>query len=409
MKFKVSKADKKLVGEIDLEGSKSISNRALIIRSLCPEPFKIKHISESDDTIRLYELMKSNDIVLNAGEGGTTLRFLLALLATHDGQSILTGSESLLKRPIAPLVDALNELGANVQYLAYEGYPPILVQGKKFESNRVEIDAGISSQFISALLLVAPVLPKGLVLKLKGDIVSSPYIKLTLDTMRYFGIRCEWSQNLISIPHQDYSARDIQVESDWSAASYFYEMAALADEVDLQLNGLHKHSGQGDAEIYKIMQNFGVVSTFNDKGVKLTKGEAKQNFFRFDFRNCPDLVQTMLATCSGLNIPAQITGVETLMIKETNRMKAMQRELDDLGFYMNEHDKKWNLGTSGENELPAGHFFKTYNDHRMAMSLTPLCLRYGPVVVDSPFVVTKSYPGFWEDIISLGFEVEELG
>ncbi|MEX0812960.1 MAG: hypothetical protein WD048_12145 [Chitinophagales bacterium] len=407
MKFKVSKADKKLIGEIDLEGSKSISNRILIIRSLCQDPFTIKHISESDDTIRLYELMKSKDIVLNAGEGGTTIRFLLALLATHDGQSILTGSDSLLKRPIAPLVDALNELGADIQYLGYKGYPPLLVQGKKFESNRVEIDAGISSQFISALLLVAPVLPKGLVLKLKGNVVSSPYIRLTLEIMRYFGIRCEWSQNLISIPHQDYSARDIQVESDWSAASYYYEMAALADEVDLQLNGLYKHTGQGDAEIHKIMQGFGVVTTFNEKGVRLSKGEATQSFFRHDFKNSPDLVQTMLATCAGLNIPAQITGVDTLMIKETNRMKAMQRELDDLGFYMNEHDGKWNLGTAGIDKLSPAHFFNTYSDHRMAMSLTPLCLRYGTITVDNPYVVTKSYPGFWEDLISLGFEVVE--
>ena len=408
MKFKVSKPDKKLIGEIDLEGSKSISNRVLIIRSLCQQPFKIKHISESDDTIRLYELMKSKDIVLNAGEGGTTLRFLLALLATHNGQSILTGKESLLKRPIAPLVDALNQLGADVQYLGYEGYPPLLVQGKKFESNRIEIDAGVSSQFISALLLVAPALPQGLVLKLKGDVVSSPYINLTLETMRYFGIRCDWTQNVISIPHQDYSARDITIESDWSAASYYYEMAAFADEVDLHLNGLHKHSNQGDSQIYKIMEGFGVNSEFTDKGVRLTKSKSKQSFFKYDFKECPDLVQTILATCAGLNTPAQITGVATLMIKETNRMKAMQRELDNIGFYLNEHDEKWNLGTSGEQELPKGYIFNTYNDHRMAMSLTPLCMRYGAVMIDNPFVVTKSYPGFWEDLISLDFDISEL-
>lgn len=408
MKFKVEKPDKKLIGEVDLEGSKSISNRVLIIRSLCNPPFKIKHISESDDTVRLYELMKSKDIVLNAGEGGTTLRFLLALLATHNGQTILTGKDSLLKRPIGPLVEALNGLGADIQYLAYEGYPPVLVQGKKFESNRVEVDAGISSQFISALLLVAPALPQGLVLKLKGEVVSSPYINLTLETMRYFGIRCDWTQNLISIPHQDYSPRDITVESDWSAASYYYMMAAFSEEVDLHLNGLYKHSNQGDSQIYKIMENFGVETEFTEKGARLTKGKSKQSFFRYDFRNCPDLTQTMLATCAGLNIPAQITGVETLMIKETNRMKAMQRELDNIGFYLNEHDEKWNLGTSGSQELPKDHFFSTYNDHRMAMSLAPLCMRYGSVIIDNPFVVTKSYPGFWEDLISLDFNISEV-
>lgn len=408
MKFKVSKSDKKLIGEIDLEGSKSISNRVLIIRSLCEKAFQIKHISESDDTLGLYELMKSKDIVLNAGDGGTTLRFLLALLATHKGQSILTGSESLLKRPIGPLVEALNELGADVQYLGFKGFPPLLIQGKKFDSNRVEIDAGVSSQFISALLLVAPVLPKGLVIKLKGEVVSSPYINLTLEIMRYFGIRCDWSQNLISIPHQDYSPRDIHIESDWTAASYYYQMAAFAEEVDLHLLGLHKHSSQGDSEIYKIMESFGVESTFSDKGVRLTKGKNSQSFFRYDFNNCPDLAQTMLATCAGMNIPAQITGVSTLMIKETDRMRAMQKELDGLGFYLNEHDGKWNLGTSAEKELSPDHFVHTYNDHRMAMSLTPLCMRYGTITVDDPFVVTKSYPGFWEDLVSLGFKISEI-
>ena len=408
MRYRVSKNDKVLKGEITLEGSKSITNRVLIIKALCEDFFEIKNFSKSDDSETLFELINSHDKVLNAKDGGTTFRFLSAFLTVHEGEVILTGSDRLIDRPIGPLIDALQQLGANIQYLGKVGYPPILINGKAVQQNRVEVDASRSSQFVSALLLIAPILKQGLVIKLKGDIVSASYIQMTLNVMKHFGVHYSWGQNMISISHQPYAARDFRVEADWSAASYYYAMAAMSDEVDLKLYGLHKMSMQGDAVITKIMQEFGVMTTYIENGVHLYKNGNNGTRFMYDFLDCPDIAQTLLACCAGLNMSASISGISNLQIKETNRIQAMSQELAKLNYDFKKENEEWVLNSDSSMPLPNDLAFDTYQDHRMAMALTPLAITYKNVIINDPGVVSKSYPSFWDDIKSLGFQIEEL-
>ncbi len=407
MKYRVSKKDKILKGEIRLQGSKSITNRVLIIKALTHGFFDLKNFSSSEDSLKLLELINSQEKVLHAGDGGTTIRFMLAFLAIHEGEVILTGSERLIERPIGPLVDALNSLGAEIQYLAKKNYPPVLINGKMLKGNRVDIDTTMSSQFVSALLLVAPVLRNGLILRMKGDMVSKPYIEMTLNIMKHFGIRFDWSQNMISIPRQDYSPRDFTVEADWSAASYYYQMAALADEVDLKLCGLNRVSLQGDAVIAKIMEQFGVSSSFSDNSVVLTKRPGiSPRTFDYDFQNYPDIAPTLLATCAGLNIPAKLSGISHLKIKESNRISALQNELHKAGAVFQKDDTRWFLQPQHA-EVEVVPVFETYRDHRMAMCLAPLALTLGEVVINEPSVVKKSYSNYWDDLSKLGFVIEE--
>ena len=408
MQYRVTKEDKVLKGVVELEGSKSITNRVLIIKALCEDFFNLKNFSRSDDSNTLFELINSREKVLNAKDGGTTLRFLTAHLAVHEGEVIVTGSDRLIDRPIGPLVEALTTLGADIQYLGKQDFPPILIRGKRLKENKVEVESGISSQFISALLLIAPVLKNGLILKLKGEVVSRPYIQMTLDLMKQFGISSNWSQNIISISHQDYTPRDCKVEGDWSAASYWYLMAAFSDEVDLKIIGLHKISYQGDAVITKIMEEFGVSTTFIDNGIHITKKDVRPKKFNYDFIDCPDLAQTLFTACAGLHIPAVIKGISNLQIKETDRIGAMRDELAKLNVNLEAQDNQWVLN-SGPGVPSSSLSFNTYNDHRMAMALTPLAIPYGSVVINDPGVVSKSYPSFWSDLKNVGFEIEEIG
>jgi len=406
MKYFIRKKDKSLKGEVKLEGSKSITNRVLIIKALCNGHFDIKNYSSSEDSITLLNLINSDEYLLNAKDGGTTFRFMLAYLSVHEGEVILTGSDRLIDRPIGPLVDALNTLGADIQYLGKRGYPPVLIRGRMLKGNRTDIESGMSSQFVSALLMIAPILKNGLIIRIKGDIVSKSYIELTLNVMKHFDIRYDWSQSVISIPRQQYTAHDYNVESDWSAASYYYEMAAFADEVDLTLTGLNRISAQGDAVIAKIMEQFGIISTYSDHGVHLSKkSNVSPRFFEYDFRNCPDIAPTLLATCAGLNIPARISGVAHLKLKESDRMAAMASELAKLGQELKKEDTRWVLSPSANGSAKPEITFKTYNDHRMAMSLAPLAMMRDEVMIDDPGVVRKSYPRFWDDLRNIGFEV----
>lgn len=402
------KKDRTLKGTVKLEGSKSITNRVLIIKALCEDFFEIENFSESEDSLTLLELINSREKVLNAKDGGTTLRFLAAFLAVHEGEVILTGNERLIKRPVGPLIDALIYIGADIQYLGIKGYPPLLIRGKMVTDNKVEVDAGISSQFISALLLIAPILQNGLIIKLKGEPVSRPYIQMTLDIMKYFGISYDWSQSVISISHQEYSARDFKVESDWSAASYYYEMAAMADEVDLKVMGLQRMSKQGDAVIATLMEKFGVHTEFIEGGIHITKSPSSIRHFDYDFTDCPDLAQAVIAACAGLNIPGQIKGISNLQIKETDRIAAMQQEILKIGQHLKTKDNHWSIEANGTENNDELLVFDTYNDHRMAMSIVPLSIQRRELVVNDPMVVRKSYPSFWQDIRKLGFEVEEL-
>lgn len=406
MKYCVRKKERILKGEVQLEGSKSVTNRAMIIKALCNGHFDIKNYSTSEDSTTLLNLINSDEYLLNAKDGGTTFRFMLAYLAVHEGEIILTGSDRLIDRPIGPLVDALNNLGADISYLGKVGYPPVLIKGKMLTGNRTDIESGMSSQFVSALLMIAPILKNGLIIRIKGDTVSKSYIEMTLNVMKHFDIRYDWSQSVISIPRQQYTAHDYTVEGDWSAASYYYEMAAFADEVDIKLLGLNRISTQGDAVIAKMMEQFGVMTSYIDNGIHLTKKDnIRPRYFEYDFRNCPDIAPTLLATCAGLNIPARISGVAHLKLKESDRMGCMQNELGKMGYELKNNDSRWTLSPPSNGAPDKEIVFKTYNDHRMAMSLSPLALIRDEVMIDNPAVVSKSYPKFWDDLRRIGFEV----
>lgn len=408
MKYRITKTDKNIKGNINLPGSKSITARVMIIKALCEEDFNISNYSQCEDSLTLFELINTHETVLDCKDGGTTLRFLTAFLAIHEGDVLLTGSERMQQRPIGPLVDALRQLGAEIEYKGKEGFPPLFIKGKMLQGNKIEVDASMSSQFVSALLLIAPKLPQGLIIKMNGDIASKPYIELTLQVMRHFGITHEWTQSVISIPPQKYDAKDYKVESDWSAASYYYAMAALANEVDLKIYGLNKLSFQADSASVKIFEKFGVQTHFIDNGIRITKQENTViKNLEYDFKGCPDLAQTILFSCAALNIPAQVSGLSNLKIKETDRVNALKQELSKLGVSMREIGFNWNLSVNLNLQLLHDLDFETHNDHRMAMSVTPLALHYKTININNPEVVKKSYPQFWDDIKLLGFSVEE--
>jgi 3-phosphoshikimate 1-carboxyvinyltransferase len=406
MRYRITKTDKTLKGSITLPGSKSITNRLLIIKALCHDDFALTNFSQSEDSLTLFELINSTEPLLDAKDGGTTIRFITAFLAIHEGDVTVTGSERLQNRPIGPLIDALRQLGADITYKEKEGFPPLLIKGKMLEGNKIEVDAGMSSQFVTALLLIAPMLRNGLIIKMKGDVVSRPYIEMTLQIMKYFGISYEWTQSVISIPQQRYTGKDFVVEGDWSAASYYYALAALCDDVDLKIYGLNKTSFQGDAVVAKIMDKFGVQTSYIENGIRLTKNENVARNLEYDFKQCPDLAQTFLFTCAAMGIPGQLTGLHNLRIKETDRIKAVRTELARIGVPMKEIGFSWNLGVNLNLQLLHDLDFDTYNDHRMAMAEVVLAIPYKTITINNPDVVRKSYPGFWDDLKQLGFGVE---
>lgn len=393
-----------LHGSITLNGSKSISNRLLIIQTLCESAFGIKGLSNAKDTIILKTLLtKIEDPLLDAGDAGTSYRFLTALLALRGDNQFLIGSKRMCERPIGVLVDALNELGAHVIYAGAEGYPPLNL--KKHDGSswgcRTSIGAHVSSQFISALLLIAPLLPNGIELILEGKIISRPYIQMTLNLMDRFGILSVWNKNMIKVPPQTYVAVDFKVEADWSAASYYYSFAALSQGTSLQLNGLYPNSVQGDAIVATLMKKFGIETNFNEAGILIEKKGPVVDKFYHDFTDCPDLAQTFAVLCAALNVEAELTGLDTLSIKETDRIAALYTELTKLGCTIVTSSNSLII-TKGIQNKQQKVQINTYNDHRMAMSFAPLCLILDELIFEDKQVVSKSYPDFWEDLASLG-------
>ncbi len=402
-----------LKGKISLAGSKSISNRVLIIQALCKDHFDIHKLANANDTELLGKLLAADEAVRDAGPAGTTFRFLTAYLSLQKGTQLLTGSERMKQRPIGVLVEAMRHLGANIEYVEKEGYPPLKIhEADNFGQNyQLTIPANTSSQYISALLMIAPVLPKGLELTLDGEIVSVPYILMTLKTMEYFGVKHEWKGNTIVVKPQAYEARPFTVEADWSAASYYYAMAVFAKEVDLQLDGLFENSVQGDSVLAKMMEEFGIRTTFNETGIHLSKQGEAGEVFEWDFIKCPDLAQTLAVVCAGTGVHGLFTGLKTLKIKETDRIKALQNELAKVNAWFNLLPESITKDAATEHYLVEGQaawqetpVFETYEDHRMAMAFAPLAM-LGEIKIEEPGVVIKSYPDFWEDLKGLGFEV----
>lgn len=391
-------------GEITLNGSKSISNRILMIQAILGEEFSIRGLSNAKDTITLKGLLeKLHEPILDAGEAGTAYRFMTAYLAWKGNNQVLMGTKRMCERPIGVLADALNELGAKISYVGKEGYPPL--QMKEHQASewgrRITIGAHVSSQFISALLLIAPVLPNGMELILEGKIISRPYIQMTLNLMEEFGILALWHNDMIKVPNQEYTAKPFVVEADWSAASYYYSLAAIANQAQIQLNGLQEESVQGDAVLVDVMKDFGVKTTFNKQGVLLEKVPCEINEFKYDCSDCPDLAQTLAVMCAALNVNALLTGLETLTIKETDRINAVKVELEKLGCVVEATENSlWiKKGISNKNQSIK---VSTYEDHRMAMAFAPLALILDKVTMEDKKVVCKSYPKFWEDFKTLG-------
>lgn len=412
MVYKIEKKNHELTGEIQLSTSKSISNRLLIIQALCDSPFTIHRLSDSDDTRILIKALQSNDKLVNIGPAGTSMRFLTAYFAGNTGKKppyrILTGSERMKNRPIAILVEALNQLGASISYHERKGFPPLKIESRKLTGNQLAIDGSVSSQYITALLLIAPRLEQGLRLKLENKITSRAYIQLTLQLMQYFGIQYEWQGKTIYIPHQSYKNKDITVEADWSSASYWYSAAALCNTVDLTLKGLTENSLQGDSALATLYEPLGVHTTFGQNYIHLSKTSTRPKNFSFDFQNNPDIAQTMAVSLVMLNIPFHFKGLETLRIKETDRILALQNELKKLGAKLtipNDGQLQWD----GKRDSQLAHAIpeiKTYKDHRMAMAFAPAAIHL-PLQIDDPLVVSKSYPKFWDDLCKMGFKIDK--
>ena len=403
MQYHIQANSKEISGEITLDGSKSISNRALIIQALCNDKFTITNCSQSDDTKALKEGLTQQESTIDVGAAGTTMRFLTALLASSKDKEItLTGSDRMKQRPIGILVNALKELGAEIEYGEAEGFPPLKIKGKNLTGGELTIAAGVSSQYISALLMVAPTWENGLKLTLKGDLVSRPYLEMTLKLMEHFGVQHDWTDNCISIVPQTYKGKDFKVEADWSAASYFYALVSLSDEADLVLNGLFPNSIQGDSVLAEMMEKLGVHTLFGKEFIHLTKLPQTANGFEFDFIKCPDIAQTLAAVCAGLKISGTFSGLQTLAIKETDRTAALQTELAKINTQFTQSENTWKL-TPAENLPDDIPVFDTYHDHRMAMAFAPLAIvmEYG-VKINDPMVVTKSYSNYYNDIEQLG-------
>ncbi len=395
---------KKIEGQITLNGSKSISNRVLLIQAIAEQNFPIVGLSKAKDTLILQKLLKEQPLEYQVGDAGTACRFLTAYLATQNQYKKLSGSARMHQRPIGDLVTALRQLGAKIEYLQEEGFPPLAFLGESPNIGRqLAINATISSQFISALLLIAPRLSQGLELTLIGKIVSRSYIQMTLDLMQLLGVDSTWKGNIIAVPKQNYRPKTIAIEADWSAASYYYSLAALSDTAHLKLKGLFANSIQGDAILVKLMEQFGVQTNFEQEGIVLTKTVAKINYFSYDFSSCPDIAQTLMVVCAALDIPCRLTGLETLSIKETNRLTAPKTELEKLGCQIKITANSWQQikGIQNKNQKIS---IATYNDHRMAMAFAPLRLWLPYLTIENPEVVAKSYPYFWADMKSLGLD-----
>lgn len=400
-------ANKSITTNIQLPASKSISNRALILQALAKSTLPIHNLSDCDDTNVLIKALTSNSTGFDIGAAGTSMRFLTAYLSHTLGTWTITGSKRMQERPINVLVEAINSLGGKIEYLKNPGFPPLKINGSTLDGGDIYLSGGISSQFISALLMIAPTMLRGLTIHLEGDIISIPYIKLTLKMMEDFGVKCDWQGNTIKVFPDEYKATEYIVESDWSAASYWYEIAALSDNAHIELKGLFKNSGQGDSKVAELFIDLGIDTEFTDNGIILTKNDKCVKKMFHNFINEPDLAQTFVVTCCLLNVPFLFTGLQSLKIKETDRIEALKAEMKKLGYLIFDSQDsilEWN----GERcDAETDPVISTYEDHRMAMAFAPAAIMLKQVKIAEPKVVSKSYPAFWEDLKKAGFQIKE--
>ena len=392
---------------LSISGSKSETNRLLLLQASYPN-LTLENTSNSDDSKVMLQALKGNEATINIHHAGTAMRFLTAYFAIQENRDVvITGSPRMKQRPIAILVDALRDLGADISYIENEGFPPIKIQGKKLTQSKVTLAANVSSQYISALLLVAPKLENGLELVLEGEITSIPYINMTLGLLNQIGIETSFTGNTISVsPKAAIPSQTVVVESDWSSASYFYSIIALSEAgSQISLSGYKKDSFQGDSALSEIYKNFGVTTEFHENQIVLTKQTGNPEPLTLDLNHTPDIAQTIAVTCFALGIECQLTGLRTLKIKETDRLEALKTELSKLGADISVTEDSLTLKTSGS--IHENIKVATYNDHRMAMAFAPLALKV-PIIIADADVVSKSYPNFWNDLKTIGFEIKGL-
>ena len=398
--LKINKINKTVNGTIQITGSKSETNRLLILQQFYPN-LTIENTSKSDDSVLMQKALKSNSSEINIGHAGTAMRFLTAYFSVKEGSEIvLTGSHRMKDRPVKILVEALISLGANIHYLEKEGFPPLKISGKKLTKDYVEIEGNVSSQYISAMLLIAPTLQNGLKLKFKGEVTSVPYIKMTLQLLAELGIDSIWEANLITVkPKPAIEKKTVTVESDWSSASYFYSLCALSPNSEITLSSYKKNSLQGDSALAIIYENLGVSTKFNENIIVL-KNQQSLNIkpLTLNLINAPDIAQTIAVTCFGLGIECYLTGLHTLKIKETDRLVALKTELEKLGGEVIITDETLRLKSAAN--INENIRIATYDDHRMAMAFAPLAVKVA-IEIEDAGVVSKSYPTFWEDFAQI--------
>ncbi len=401
-------APRTVEANILLPSSKSICNRALIINALAGGNYIPENLSDCDDTSVMIRALRDMPETIDIMAAGTAMRFLTAFLAVNQGTHVITGTTRMKQRPIGLLVNALRALGAQIEYMEKEGFPPLHITGHKLTGTEISLPGDVSSQYISALLMIGPTLENGLSITLKGQIISRPYIDLTLQLMNLFGAKAKWDgTNRLLVSPQAYKPIPFYVESDWSAASYWYEISALAESATIHLPGLFENSFQGDAEVSRLFQRLGVETTYSNKSVTIRKAGKREKKFEYDFVNQPDLAQTFVVTCCLMDVPFRFSGLQSLRIKETDRMAALITEMGKLGYQLRESNDSI-LSWDGERCEPLPNpTIDTYEDHRMAMAFAPAAIKLGTLSINNPQVVSKSYPHFWDDMISAGFKIEE--
>lgn len=407
MKIRITPPER-INATILLPSSKSISNRALIIHALGNSNRQLENLSDCDDTqVMIRALHAQPGEAIDIMAAGTAMRFLTAYLSVTPGDRIITGTQRMQQRPIQVLVNALRELGANIEYVANEGFPPLRIQGTPLTGSHITLPGNVSSQYISALLMIGPSLTNGLKITLTGDIISRPYINLTLQLMRDFGGKADWlNDHELLVEPQPYQPIPYYIESDWSASSYWYQIAALSKEAHITLPGLFEDSYQGDSQVANIFRSLGVETVYADKTVTLHKSKQPVERLDYDFINQPDLAQTFVVTCALLGIPFRFSGLQSLKIKETDRMAALICEMKKLGYVLRESEGSI-LSWEGERCERSGEAIDTYEDHRMAMAFAPACLVLPDICINNPHVVTKSYPHYWDDLQAAGFIIKE--